>query len=146
MMHFLTQLSIFVRNRPGELLKVTTILADNNIDIRAITVAETSDFGILRVIVSDSDKAAKILTEKGIMVGKTEVMAIAMKSRTEGLNEIATILANSNCNIEYLYAFNKAGDDAVLLLQVSSDQRETAYDALLKHGIKIYSADEINKM
>ncbi len=146
MMHFLTQLSIFVRNRPGELLKVTTILAENGIDIRAITVAETSDFGILRVIVNDPDKAAKILADKGIMVGKTEVMAIAMKNRTEGLNEIATILANANCNIEYLYAFNKASADAVLLLQVSNDQRENAYDALLKHGVKIFSAEEINNM
>ncbi len=105
------QLSIFVRNQPGELKKVTGLLAENNIQIRAITVAETADYGILRCIVNDPESAYSLLKENNVLVGKTEVMAVQMEDKPGGLNKIATILGDARVNIEYFYAFaieNKA--------------------------------------
>ena len=141
-MTLVTQLSIFARNRPGELVKVTKVLAENGIQIRALTVAETADFGILRVIVDKPDKAAEVLTEKNILVGKTEILAVKMDDKPGGLNQIAEILGSANVNIEYLYAFAKASD-AILLIQVSPNHMDNAIKVLSENKIKIYEPNEI---
>jgi hypothetical protein len=143
---YVIQLSIFVRNRPGELVKITNILAENNIQLRALTVAETADFGILRVIVNEPEKAAKVLGEKEILVGKTEIMAVEMVDKPGTLNTIAKILGDANVNIEYLYAFAKTKENAILLIQVTPDHRERALEAMKANNIKVFTPEEVYNM
>ncbi|MHA1339760.1 MAG: ACT domain-containing protein [Promethearchaeota archaeon] len=136
------QISVFLRNKPGELRKVTNLLAKNNIDIRALTVAETADYGILRLIVNKPDECFNILQSNGILVGKTEIMAVKMEDRPGSLNRIADILADAGVNIEYLYAFT-VKSEAILLLQITKQHKQAAIKALKENNIKIYSAEEI---
>lgn len=135
------QLSIFVPNRPGELFKITNLLAENDIQIRALTVAETADFGIFRVIVNDPNKCYRILTANNILVGKTEIIAVEMEDKPGGLNQIAKLLGDNGVNIEYLYAF--ASKKAILVVQVSRDHLEKAIDVFSKAGIYQFKPDEI---
>ena len=135
------QLSIFVPNRPGELFKITELLAENNIQIRALTVAETADFGIFRIIVNDPEKCFKILTAKNILVGKTEILAVEMEDKPGGLNKIAKILGDAGVNIEYLYAF--VSKKAVLVVQVSREHQNKAIEALTKNKITQFKPEEI---
>lgn len=89
------QLSVCVPNRPGELSKITALLADNAIQIRAITVAETADFGIFRIIVNDPEKCHKVLAANNVLVGKTEVIAVEMEDKPGGFNKIAKLLCDA---------------------------------------------------
>ncbi len=125
----ITQLSVFLQNKPGELMKVTKLLADEKIQIRALTVAETADYGILRIIVDKPEKCYEILKSKNILVGKTNVLAVEMVDKPGGLNDIAHTLGENGCNIEYLYAF-VAKERAVLVLQISESHFEKAQDIL----------------
>lgn len=136
------QLSIFVRNTPGQLMQITSLLAKNNIQIRALTVAETADYGILRIIVNDPEKCFEILKKNNVLVGKTEVLAVEMEDKPGGLDKIAQILGNNGINIEYLYAFatKKA---AILVIQVNQDHVQKAMDVLNKNKIKIYKPEEV---
>ena len=137
------QLSIFVRNSPGELEKILKILADNDIQIRATTVAETADYGIFRVIVNDPDKAYDLLHKKNVMVGETDVFCIEMSDKPGGLLEIANILGANGVNIEYLYAFVSKGEKAVLVIQVEESHYDQAEKAFSGAGIKQFKGDEI---
>jgi hypothetical protein len=136
------QLSIFLRNQPGELKNVTGLLAENNIQIRAVTVAETADYGILRCIVNDPEAAYTLLKENNILVGKTEVMAIQMEDKPGGLHKIATILGDAGVNIEYFYAF-AIETKAILVLQVSQAHVEMAQSVLAENEILELAPDEI---
>ncbi|MHA1822015.1 MAG: ACT domain-containing protein [Promethearchaeota archaeon] len=137
-----TQLSIFIRNKPGELRKITQLLADNSIDIRALTVAETADYGILRIIVNKPDEAYSVLQSKNILVGKTEILAIEMKDEPGGLNFIANILGDAGVNIEYMYAYSRK-DTAILLIQVSADHKAKAVETFDKNNVRIFKPEEI---
>jgi hypothetical protein len=139
--NMIIQLSIFVPNRPGELFKITEMLAANNIQIRALTVAETADFGIFRMIVSDPEKCFKILSDHKILVGKTEVIAVEMEDKPGGLNKIAKLLGDGGINIEYLYGF--ASKKAVLVVQVSRDQAPKAVEILTNAKITQFKPEEI---
>lgn len=136
------QLSIFIRNKPGELKKVTQLLADNNIDIRALTVAETADYGILRIIVNKPEECYKLLQEKQVLVGKTDILAVEMKDKPGSLNNIASILGNADVNIEYLYAFTHKSN-AILLIQVSNEHKQKAIEAFKNNDIRLFSPEEI---
>ncbi len=136
------QLSVFLQNKPGELMKVTKLLADNGIQIRALTVAETADYGILRIIVNDPDKTYDILKEKNILVGKTEVLAVEMVDKPGGLDDIARTLGENGCNIEYLYAF-VTKNKAVLVLQINEESFEKAKEIL---DDKLIPPEEIYNM
>jgi hypothetical protein len=136
------QLSIFIRNKPGELRKISQLLADNNIDIRALTVAETADYGILRIIVNRPDECYKLLQEKQVLVGKTDILAVEMTDKPGSLNNIASILGDAEVNIEYLYAFTHKSN-AILLIQVSNEHREKAIKAFNNNKIRLFSPEEI---
>jgi hypothetical protein len=136
------QLSIFVRNQPGELMKCTGLLAENKIQMRAMTVAETADFGIFRVIVDDPEKAYTMLKSHNFLVGKTDVLAIEMQDKPGGLHQITTVLGTAGVNIEYLYAF-AIREKAVLVIQVGRDQIEKAQNAIANNNIHQFKPEEI---
>nr|MDO8085320.1 ACT domain-containing protein [Candidatus Sigynarchaeum springense] len=137
-----TQISIFIPNRPNQLAKVTGILMKEKVNIRALTVSETSDYGILRMIVSDPDKAQKVL-QSSFLVDQTDVIACALKDSPGGLHEIATILGENGVNIEYLYAFVGKANQAILILRVENKMRSKAIDVLEAKKIKIFDPEEI---
>jgi hypothetical protein len=138
----IVQLSVFVKNTPGELMKITGLLAENNIQIRAFTVAETSDYGILRVIVNDPDKSFKILQERNIMVGKTNVFCLEMEDKPGGLHKISSILGNAKVNIEYLYAFTSQ-NRGILVIQINQNHVKIAQKTLAENNIYEYKPEEI---
>ena len=101
----ITQLSVFVENRPGKLAHIIGVLAGANVDIRALSIADTSDFGILRIIVDDTEKAASALTAEGILVSKTKVLAAGVSDTPGGLSGLLSMLNENGIDIEYMYSF-----------------------------------------
>ena len=99
------QISVFVENKPGRLADITGFLADGGISIRAFSIADTTDFGILRLIVSDTDKAAKVLKEHGVAVSITEVVGISIPDVTGAFAKVVKLLSDAGENVEYAYAF-----------------------------------------
>ena len=116
------QLSIFVENKKGRLVEITKMLAESNINMRALSIADTRDFGILRLIVDDTDKACVVLGENGVMVKVTKIAAVELPHRTGSLNAVLTVLADAGINIEYLYAFlSSHGQGAYVVLRVADN-------------------------
>src|SRR4030067_2260323 len=99
------QISVFLENKPGALAEVTRILGEEGVNIRALSLADTKDFGILRLIVNDNEKAKEVLGQRGLTVRKTEVVAVEVPDRPGGLADILKILSEAGLNVEYLYAF-----------------------------------------
>lgn len=141
----ITQLSVFLRNKPGELSKVTAIIKENNIDVCALTVVETADYGILRVLVNKTEELYSLLQQKNFLVGKTEIIAVKMADESAGLNRIANIFGKANINIEYIYGFSRK-ENIILLIQVNPDHQEKALEILKLNSIEIYSSEDICKL
>lgn len=136
------QISIFLENKSGRLAEITDILAKNRVNIRALSLADTADFGILRLIVDDIVKAARLLKEGGFTVSKNEVVAVVLPDRPGGLAGILSALQGKNVNVEYMYAFvQKSEGNAVLIFRF--DEIEKAIDTLLKAGYKILKREEV---
>ncbi len=136
------QISIFLENKSGRLAEVTGILGEAGVNIRALTLADTSDFGILRLIVNDNDLAEKVLKEKGFTVGKTDVVAIEVPDHPGGLSEILDIFGQEEINVEYMYAFvEMSGDNAVVIFRF--DEAEKAVELLKKRGVNIIPGDKV---
>jgi ACT domain-containing protein len=131
----LEQLSIFLENKAGRLAEVTDVLAQADINIRALSLADTSDFGILRLIVSDHETAKNALKTAGFTVGLTSVVAVEVPHVPGGLNTILQLLGKKGVNVEYMYAFMQKGDNAVLIFRFNN--LETAVEALKEAGIPI---------
>ncbi len=107
------QISIFIENKQGRLSLVTDILEKNNINIRALSLAETGEFGILRIIVNNPDQCVKVLKENQIVAQETEVVGFEVDDTPGGIGKVLKILSNNNINIEYIYAFvEKKGNKA----------------------------------
>ena len=98
------QLSVFLENRTGQLVQITDILSKNGVNMRAVNIAETVDYGVLRLIADDSDKAFRILSEAGFVVSENTVEAVAVPDRAGGLNEVLHILSENGADIEYMYS------------------------------------------
>ena len=121
---FITQLSVFIENKFGRLSEVLDVLAENGINIRALSIAETSEFGILRMIVDDIEKAKQLLRESGVIVKSTQVIAAPLSDRPGGLAEIVNSLRDGGVTIEYLYAFlSRESDKAQVVLRVDDPQK-----------------------
>jgi hypothetical protein len=136
------QISIFLENKSGRLAEITEILAKNGINIRALSLADTADFGILRLIVDDIEKTARLLKEGGFTVGKNEVIAVVLPDRPGGLASILSALQGKNVNVEYMYAFvQRSEGNAVLIFRF--DEIEKAIDTLQKAGFKILKREEV---
>ncbi len=137
----LKQLSVFVENKPGKLLEAVKALADANINLRAMSIADTKDFGILRLIVSDIPKSKEILSED-MLITVTDVVAVEMKDEAGSLFSILTALADANINIEYMYAFTAStGSGAYVVFRV--DDNAAAENALSAKGIKLLTDSDI---
>lgn len=136
------QLSLFLENQPGQLIEPCSILSRAGIDIRTLTLADTQQFGILRLIVSDWQAGAKVLREAGYVTNITEVVAVEVPDRPGGLTELLTLLEGSGVNIEYMYAFTFGRlDKAVLIFRF--DDMDRAIE-LLKHAeINVLDAVEV---
>lgn len=136
------QISIFLENKAGRLMEVTKTLSDAHINIRALSLADTSDFGILRLIVDDTAKAQTVLKEKGFTVGKTGVVAVEVGDAPGGLQAILEVLENAGVNVEYMYAFvQKNSENATLIFRL--DRTEYALEELKKHNIKVLSVSKV---
>jgi hypothetical protein len=129
------QITAFVENQQGKLAEVTKLLADNGIDLRALSIADTKDFGILRVIVNDTDKAYSVLSQNGVIVKTTEVIAVELNDRPGEMSRALAVLDGEEINIEYLYAFISATPGrADLVLRVADNA--AAAKALNAAGFK----------
>lgn len=134
------QISVFLQNRPGTLANLTKILLDKNINMRALTVADTADYGIIRMIVDDPEKTLKVLKDHEYLVSETDVIAVEAMDKPGGLYEIATVLGERNVNIEYLYTTLKQGK-AIMIIRVSDVEEAT--EALRNGGFKLVSEKEL---
>ncbi|HPO49703.1 MAG TPA: ACT domain-containing protein [Spirochaetota bacterium] len=140
------QISVFLENKKGRLSEVTKTIADNGIDIKALTLADTKDFGVLRLIVTDPDKCVKILKESNFVAQETEVIAIEIEDAPGGLSKILELLNSNDVNIEYIYAtIEKVKNKAIVIFRI--EEKDKAREVLSKNGINIYEMrDIINNM
>ncbi len=139
---FVKQISVFVENKPGQLGKITTVLRQEQIDIRAFSVADTVEFGILRLIVNKPDKAAEALRNEGFTAQITDVLVAVMKDRVGAFDEIVSYLAEEQIDVQYVYSF--IGEIAATgRVAIRTDNMEGAYEALKKNGIEISSQESI---
>lgn len=142
-MKSLNQISVFVENKPGRLLDVVNVLGENNIDIKAINLADSSDFGIVRLVCDNPDKAFGVLSSSNFTASLTEVLAIVINDKPGSLAKVLRALKTQDINIEYMYGFaSKLKDQAVMIIKVSN-LNETI-ECCHSNNIQILSQDDIN--
>ncbi|MBQ7220588.1 MAG: acetolactate synthase [Synergistaceae bacterium] len=140
------QISVFLENRPGCLHEMTKALADANIDLRGLSLAETSDFGIVRLIVDDVLGTANTLKDSGFVASMSEVLAVEVPNVPGGLNKVLEILAGTGINVEYMYAIlgNKTSETAYMIFKVNDNDK--AAFALNIAGVKILDSGELSAL
>ncbi|MCR5601632.1 MAG: amino acid-binding protein [Ruminococcus sp.] len=139
------QISVFVDNRPNQLAGVMKLIKDSKINVRALSVADTKDFGILRMIANDTEKTVEILKAASYAVKVTEILAISIPDSPGQLSRVLDILGNKNVNIEYLYAFLGKSDRAVSFV-IRVDDNANAAAALTEGGIIQLTENDIAEM
>jgi len=136
------QISLFLENKSGRLAEVTRLLGQKDINIRALSIADTTDFGILRLIVSHPEKAFEALKDEGFTVSMTDVIAVEVDDKPGGLGAVLQVLQDAGINIEYLYAFlEKSSNDALVVFRV--EQVDDAIKVLQTNGINILKGEEV---
>ncbi len=136
------QIAVFLENKSGRLAEITRILAAENVNIRALSVADTADFGILRLIVDKVDQAKKILKNNGFTVGKTNVIAVEVADQPGGLASVLKTIEAAGLNVEYMYAFvNKHGENAVLIFRFND--MDHAIESLEKAGVMVLTGEQV---
>ena len=140
------QISVFLENKPGALCTMTGVLAQCGIDMRAFSLAETSDFGIARIIVNDVYQTATVLKDAGYVHNVTPVLGVAIPDVPGGLNKVLQALADAQVNVEYMYAFlgGKDTDHAYMIFRVADNA--AAASALAKRDIQVVEQEEIDKL
>jgi len=139
------QISVFLENKSGRIAEVTGILAKAGVNIRALSLADTSDFGVLRLIVDDNQKAEESLKKQNITVGKTFVVAVEVEDKPGGLHKIMDILFKAGLNVEYMYAFVKPNTNhAVMIFRF--EQLDNAVKVLKENGINVIDGDHVFKL
>lgn len=139
------QISVFVENKSGRLAEVTGILEDAAVNIRALSLADTSDFGILRLIVNDCDKAMAALRKHEFTVIRTEVIAVEVPDRPGGLASILRLLDSEKINVEYMYAFvDRCDDNAVIIFRF--DETNKAIATLTANGLNVLRGERLYGM
>ncbi len=136
------QISVFLENRAGQLAEITKVLADNGIDLRAISIAEATDYGVLRMIVDEPQRAKTILLDSGYIMSVTPVLAVAVPDAPGGLAPVLALLAEGQIDIEYMYSlFTHVENKAYMVFRVSD---EAKFKALLdSHGIQTCTSEEL---
>ncbi len=140
------QISVFLENRPGALYAMTGVLAQNQIDMRAFSLAETSDFGIARIIVDDVYKTTTVLKDAGYVHNVTPVLGVAIPDVPGGLNKVLQALTDAQVNVEYMYAFlgGKDTGHAYMIFRVADNAAAAA--ALAKRGIQVVEQEEMEQL
>jgi len=140
------QISVFLENKPGALYAMSGVLAQNGIDMRALSLAETKDFGIARIIVDNVYKTTTVLKDAGYVHTVTSVLGVAIPDEPGGLSRVLGFLAEAGINVEYMYAFlgGKEAEHAYMIFRVESNSAATA--ALTAHGIRTVKSDEIEDL
>ncbi len=146
---FITQISVYLENNKGTLRTLTKTLAENKIDILALSIADTTDFGIVRIVVreSDIDTAIKALRENGFMAKTNNVLCVAVPNRAAGLDEVLAIIEENNISIEYMYSLNYIiGNKALMVLRLASENmdKEQIAAMLSEKDVLMVSQKEIN--
>ncbi len=136
------QISVFLENRAGRLREVTKILGDSGINIRALSLADTSDFGILRIIVNDPHRAWELLKESKFTLSETDVIAVEVEDKPGGLSRILDIFGDGGINVEYMYAFvEKATENAIMIFKV--EDIEPAVKVLSDNEVRLLKGEEV---
>ena len=139
------QISVFLENKKGRLAEVTRTLSHEKINIRALSLADTADFGVLRIIVDNPDRSLAILKSHGFVAQVTEVVAVEVEDRPGGLSRILEVLDHDNVNVEYMYAYvQKSRENAIVICRI--DDRERALQILQKNGIATLSAEALKAL
>ena len=139
------QISVFLENKTGRLAEVTSILNEAQINIRALSVADTSDFGVLRLIVNNTEKAEKVLKDNGFSVGKTNVVAVEVEDKPGGLHRILDLLTQAGVNVEYMYSMvTQHNNNAVMIFRF--ENTDNALKLLKENNITVINGDDVYEL
>ena len=142
---YVKQISVFMENRPGRLAAIAKVLKDNNIDIRAINIADTTDFGILRMIVNDPAEAERVLRANSMTANVADVIAISIEDNIGAFSDVITILKDKDISIDYIYSFiGEKSSKAVIIIKTNDLENSVA--ALKEGGVKVLSGKEVNEL
>jgi len=144
---FITQISVYLENARGTLREMTKLLAENDIDIMALSIADTSNFGIVRMIIREAsiDKALSCMKNAGFMFKKTNVICVGVPNKPGALDNILAVVEEADVSIEYIYSFNYSVDgDALFVLRLLDSER--VIELFKERNIKMYSQEEINRL
>lgn len=139
---FIKQLSIFVENKVGRLQDIVNALGENEVNISALSIADTTDFGILRIIVDNPDKAKLVLKGMGVISKTTDVVAVYIDDRSGGLAAVLNLVSNAGIGIEYMYAFLGRTEGKALMV-LKADDEEMLEQVLTSHGVELAKPNEI---
>ncbi|MBQ6735574.1 MAG: ACT domain-containing protein [Lachnospiraceae bacterium] len=144
----LKQISVFLENKPGTLSEMTGALAAANIDMRALSLAETKDFGIARLIADDVYKASNALKDAGFVNSLTSVVGAMIPDEPGGLDKLLKIFHEANINLEYMYAFlgGDSVDHAYMIFRVGKEMEKEADAVLAAHGIRVLTQEDVNQI
>ena len=139
------QISVFLENKKGRLADVARILAGQAINLRALSLADTADFGVLRIIVDEPDRCLSVLKSNSFVAQVTEVVAIEVEDKPGGLGKVLEVLDAASLNVEYMYAYvEKSKDNAVVICKI--DERERAVRVLAQKGIATLSGEDLKRL
>ncbi|UKI19026.1 MAG: ACT domain-containing protein [Oscillospiraceae bacterium] len=142
---FIDQISVFMENKKGRLSSLTRILADNGIDLVALSIADTADYGIMRAIVNDTPGAEKALRAAGFMVSTTRVLGVVVPDTPGGLSDVLEIFSRGDVSVEYLYSFVRhQGKNALIMFKVTPVEK--AVELLEKAGIELVTQEQVKKL
>ena len=142
---YVKQISVFMENRPGRLAEITKILSENSVDIRAINIADTTDFGILRMMVDDEEKAEKVLRGNNMTANISDVIAISISDSVGAFSNVIELLKDKNISIEYIYSFiGEKPSKAVIVLKTSD--LDLSINVLRENGVNVLSKEDVNNL
>ncbi len=134
------QLSVFLENRRGRLADVAKVLAEAGINIRALFLADSSEFGILRLVVNNPEKAKAVLVSEGFAANETDVFAVEVEDRPGGFYRVVKVLADNGIDVEYTYAYAGTSNKAILFFKVKNEEFDKAIEVLMKNGQNLVEA------
>ncbi len=139
------QVSVFVENKPGHLVEIASALAEAGIDIRALSLADTTNYGLLRLIVAEPDTAYRVLHDKGLTVSLTDALAVGVNDRPGGMVKALSVLAEKQISVEYMYAFIGGTEDGAKVI-LRLDDNESGEAALREAGVLILQPEELYQL